>query len=58
MGGRPPLLQAAQITKMLNHYDERKLTVAEICKIYGISRPSFYNYLKKRKKEMKAIMAE
>ena len=30
-------------------YDEQKNTVAEICKIYEISRPSFYNYLKRQK---------
>tara|TARA_R100001132_G_C3214657_1_gene55982 strand:- start:488 stop:616 length:129 start_codon:yes stop_codon:yes gene_type:complete len=34
---------------MIEMYDEGKNTVAEICKIYDISRPSFYNYLKKRK---------
>ncbi len=50
LGGRPPLLQEHQVKKMLGRYDEQKITVAEICKIYGISRPSFYNYLKKRKR--------
>lgn len=49
LGGRPPLLQAHQVKKMLARYDEQKITVAEICKIFGISRPSFYNYLNKRK---------
>lgn len=49
-GGRPPLLNDKNVIKMLERYDEQKLTVAEICKIYGISRPSFYNYLNKRKK--------
>lgn len=54
-GGRPPLLADKQVTKMLARYDEQKLTVAEICKISGISRPSFYNYLKKRKKAIQAV---
>lgn len=49
MGGRPPLLDNRQITRMIEMYDEGKNTVAEICKIYDISRPSFYNYLKKNK---------
>jgi len=49
MGGRPPLLDNRQITRMIEMYDEGKNTVAEICKIYDISRPSFYNYLKKKK---------
>lgn len=46
MGGRPPILDNRQITRMIEMYNERKNTVAEICKIYDISRPSFYNYLK------------
>ncbi|OGT31697.1 MAG: hypothetical protein A3E87_02875 [Gammaproteobacteria bacterium RIFCSPHIGHO2_12_FULL_35_23] len=50
MGGRPPVLDNRQITRMIEMYDEQKNTVAEICKIYDISRPSFYNYLKRRKK--------
>lgn len=49
LGGRPPLLQPHQVKKMLARYDEQKITVAEICKIFSISRPSFYNYLNKRK---------
>ncbi len=48
MGGRPPLLDSRQINRMIEMYDEQKNTVAEICKIYSISRPSFYNYLKQR----------
>jgi DNA invertase Pin-like site-specific DNA recombinase len=46
MGGRPPILDTRQITRMVEMYNEQKNTVAEICKIYDISRPSFYNYLK------------
>jgi DNA invertase Pin-like site-specific DNA recombinase len=46
MGGRPPLLDNRQIIRMVEMYNEQKNTVAEICKIYDISRPSFYNYLK------------
>lgn len=52
MGGRPPLLDTRQITRMIEMYDEEKNTVAEICKIYAISRPSFYNYLKNRRQEL------
>ena len=51
LGGRPPLLDNRQINRMIEMYDEQKNTVAEICKIYSISRPSFYNYLKKRRQE-------
>lgn len=49
MGGRPPMLDNRQINRMIEMYDEQKNTVAEICKIYDISRPSFYNYLKRKK---------
>lgn len=50
MGGRPPLLD--QINRMIEMYDEQKNIVAEICKIYDISRSSFYNYLNNRKREL------
>jgi DNA invertase Pin-like site-specific DNA recombinase len=52
MGGWPPLLDKRQINRMLELYDEGKSTVAEICKLHDISRPSFYNYLKKKKVKM------
>ena len=51
MGGRPPLLDRRQIIRMIEMYDDQKNTVAEICKIYSISRPSFYNYLRKKRAE-------
>ncbi len=46
IGGRPALLNADDTKKLNAHYNEGKLTVDEICKIFSISRPSFYNYLK------------
>jgi DNA invertase Pin-like site-specific DNA recombinase len=52
IGGRPPLLDSRQIKRMVEMYGEQKNTVAEIYKIYDISRPSFYNYLNKRKKAL------
>lgn len=54
LGGRPPLLSGRQVSRMMEHYDEGNSTVEEICKIFDISRPSFYNYLKKRKLEKAA----
>lgn len=47
VGGRPALLVPKQITRLKKLYDARKNTVAEICKIFGISRPTFYNYINK-----------
>jgi DNA invertase Pin-like site-specific DNA recombinase len=52
MGGRPPLLDTRQVNRMVEMYDEQKNTVAEICKIYNISRPSFYNYLNNRRRKV------
>lgn len=45
VGGRPALLTPNQITRLKKLYDARKNTVAEICKIFSISRPTFYNYI-------------
>lgn len=58
MGGRPPLLDTRQINRMIEMYDEQKNTVAEICKIYNISRPSFYNYLNNRRRELAKTSAD
>lgn len=47
MGGWPPLLNKKQVSKLRQHYKDGNITVTEICKIFHISRPSFYNYLKR-----------
>ena len=54
-GGRPPLLKAEEIKKMLGYYNKQDMTVEEICKIFGISKPSFYNYLNKERGKKSAI---
>jgi DNA invertase Pin-like site-specific DNA recombinase len=46
MGGRPPMLNKRQIGKLKQHYKDGNITVSEICKIFQVSRPTFYNYLK------------
>ena len=51
VGGRPPRLNDRQVKRIIELYDEGKSTVIEICKIHDISRPSFYNYLNKHRKE-------
>lgn len=56
-GGRPALLSPKKVEKMMGYYNEEKNTVDEICKIFGIGRSCFYNYLRKRRKEQKAIRA-
>ena len=57
LGGRPPMLNPRQVKRLIELYDEQQSTVNEICKIFNISRPSFYNYLKKDKKNRPAIQA-
>ena len=56
-GGRPLMLNQKQIEKMVAHYDERKLTVDEIRKIFGLSRPGFYKYINRHKQSKAAIQA-
>ena len=46
LGGRPYLLTPTKIIRLKKLYDDRKNTVIEMCKIFNISRPTFYNYLK------------
>jgi len=55
MGGRPQLLDNRKIKRMIELYNEGKSTVAEICKIYDLSRPSFYNYLNRKKEKEKLL---
>jgi DNA invertase Pin-like site-specific DNA recombinase len=52
-GGRPALLSNKQARRLKKLYDDRKNTVLEICKIFNISRPSFYNYLKVKNTKIK-----
>ena len=50
LGGRPAALNLRQIERLLELYNERKSTISEICKIFNISKSSFYNYISKQKK--------
>ena len=53
LGGRPRLLTPNKIARLKKLYDARKNTVIEICKIFNISRPTFYNYLKVKNENTK-----
>jgi DNA invertase Pin-like site-specific DNA recombinase len=48
-GGRPKLLDNRQVKRMVEIYNQQTNTVTEICKIYNITRPCFYNYLRKHR---------
>jgi len=47
-GGRPRKLTKAKTQLLYRLYDEREHTVAEICKLVGISKPTLYAYLSRR----------
>ncbi len=53
LGGRPYILSPQKIARLKKLYDDRKNTVIEICKIFNISRPTFYNYLKVKNTKIK-----
>ena len=53
LGGRPYLLNLKEVARLKKLYDARKNTVIEICKIFNISRPTFYNYLKVKNEKVK-----
>jgi len=45
LGGRPKKLDAEKIMLTRKLYDDRSNSVKSICKILGISKPTFYTYL-------------
>ena len=47
IGGRPKALTPEQCSLAQKMYDEKKYSIAEICKILGISKPTLYNNIKK-----------
>ena len=54
-GGRPARLSAKDVKKMIDYYNAQKNTVDEICKIFGIGRTCFYNYLRKEQKAIQTV---
>lgn len=46
LGGRPYLLPPTKILRLQELYNDKNNTVVEMCRIFHISRPTFYNYLK------------
>ena len=51
VGGRPPRLKPSQVAEMVKRYHEDNLSIDDLCKLFYISRPSFYNYLKRYEQE-------
>ena len=48
LGGRPCLLNNRQKNKLKKHYQKGELSIQEICKLYGITKPTLYKYLKRK----------
>ena len=46
-GGRPRKLDEKKIKRLRKLYNNKEMSVKEICERAGISKPTFYNYLKK-----------
>lgn len=44
-GGRPKALNKDKQALAVRLYDERKHTVAQICELMGVSRPTLYKYI-------------
>ena len=50
-GGRPKALSAKEVQMLRNMAADKSLTVADICKTLGISRTTFYRYVKAGERE-------
>jgi len=46
LGGRPPTLNPYDVKKLKKHYDKGELSVQDICKLFNITKPTLYRYLK------------
>jgi len=46
LGGRPTLLNIRQIKKMKDHYKKGDLSINELCKLFNITKPTLYRYLR------------
>ena len=46
LGGRPKALDADKRQLAVQLYHEKKLTVAKICEMMGISKPTLYTYVR------------
>ena len=46
VGGRPPKLDAKKQKRIRELYDKKEMTVNEICQWAGISKGTFYKYMR------------
>jgi DNA invertase Pin-like site-specific DNA recombinase len=50
-GGRPKALDADKRALAVRLYDEKQHTVSQICRMMGVSKPTFYKYIRAERKE-------
>lgn len=51
-GGRPRALNQTKVELTYNLYDAKRHTIREICHILGVSKPTLYNYLGQRVRQI------
>lgn len=56
LGGRPMQLNKQEIRKLKKYYDKGDLSVMEICKLFNITKPTLYRYL--RNESQKAVKSK
>ncbi len=49
VGGRPKLLDDKKLLRMVELHEDGKNSVSELCRLYEISKPSFYVYMNRYK---------
>ncbi len=49
IGGRPPILSKNQAKRMVKMYHDGNVEIDEICKVFWISKPTLYRYLRESK---------
>ncbi len=52
-GGRRKALDAKKRSVAVNLYEEKKMTVSQICEMMGISKPTLYSYIRESQKAVK-----
>ncbi len=57
-GGRRKTLNAKKRSVAVNLYEEKKMTVSQICEMMGISKPTLYSYIRECQKPVKAGQRE
>ena len=58
LGGRPPVLSKRDVTKLNNLYNKGEFSVKDICKLFNITKPTLYRYVKNSNQNDKSTLIE